>query len=106
MIAQVASFKLHEGAWPKVVDLCKRWQHDHAEHTDGFKETYIWRDNREPLNCTALIVFADIESLDKFSANPATTKFFEEMKSLIDGDVDYYHAETLNADLINSAVVH
>ena len=104
--AQIVKFRIKDGCWQNIVSLVADWQKNHASEQDGIVDTFIWRETRNPLEGTALVVCKDTSALESFSANPTTLNFFEAAKSFLDGEPDYLHGDLISADMLPSFVKH
>ena len=100
MFIQVVRCQVKPGAWPRVEAWLRRWQTEEAPSSVGYKGEYLLREQDNPNGCLFLALFESAEAAQRASASPATTAYYQELLTLLEGEPTFINTDVLHHYLL------
>jgi quinol monooxygenase YgiN len=100
MFIQVVRCKVKSGAWPQVEAWLRRWQTEEAPSSVGYKGEYLLREQDDPNGCLFIALFENYEAAQRASDSPATTAYYHELLTLLEGEPTFINTEVVHHYLL------
>lgn len=84
-------FKAKPGERDAVVETFKKWTNERGPGTKGFQRAVLTTNNEDRDEFIAAAMFDTTEHYDANSSDPETGKWFEELRSHLAGDPDWFN---------------
>jgi len=100
MFIQVVRCQVKTGAWPQVEAWLRRWQAEEAPGSVGYKGEYLLREQDDPNGCLFIALFENAEAAQRASASPATTAYYRELLTLLEGEPTFINTDVVHHYLL------